>query len=151
MPLKLPAWCAPYIGAPYAKGGRTLEGADCIGFFLLLQRERHGRELPEYDGPLFEQGRTRKDTQAHIATMAQSAEAFASLFEPIEAGSEAEGDAVLLRMRGAPMHIAYVVRRGVMLHLADEASSCAEDYTQRIWEKRVVGFYRATLRQAEAS
>jgi cell wall-associated NlpC family hydrolase len=48
----------------------------------------------------------------------------------------------LLRMRGVPMHIGLVVRAGQMLHIADEANSCLEDYRTSVWARRVLGFYR---------
>ena len=42
-----------YVGIPWLLGGRTLQGCDCLGLALLVQREIFGRVIPDvwhYDG-----------------------------------------------------------------------------------------------------
>lgn len=136
MALNLPAWCESWIGLPYLKDGRQRSGLDCWGYFALLQRERHGFDIAEYDGPSWS-----KD--ADVNAIAEAARAFAQRFAEVEPGEESEGDGVLFNMMGAPMHIGYVVRKGLMLHIEEACDSCAERYTDRAWAKRIAGFYRA--------
>ncbi len=136
MPLGIPDWVEPYIGLPYVKGGRNLKGVDCIGLFLLVEREHFGVEIEGYDGPDWS---GRRD----VAAVAEAARAFAARFKEIDAGSERVGDAILLRMTGQPIHIGCVIAPGLMLHIEEECDSVVEDYTTRAWANRIVAFHRA--------
>lgn len=139
-----PAWAAPYIGARYKKGGRTLaEGLDCIGLFLLTEREAGGFDLPEYDGPPWEGSRS-------VRALGRAAEAFASRFIEISAGSEQAFDAVLLRSFRQPVHIGLVTSPGFMLHIEEGCDAVIESYRSVHWKNRIAGFYRPHLK-AEAA
>lgn len=131
----IPGWCAPYIGLPYLSGGRTRAGVDCWGLLNLVWAERFGLMLPSYDGPLWQKGASAKDVAA-------AASAFSANFKQIEPGQEREGDGLLLRMLGVPLHVALVVAPGWMLHVEDNNDSCLETYRSFQWEKRILGFYR---------
>jgi len=37
-----------YVGIPYKKGGRTAEGCDCFGLFLLYYKNELGIDFPDY-------------------------------------------------------------------------------------------------------
>lgn len=132
----IPDSLAPYIGLPYLKDGATRDGTNCWGLFSMLQREVCGVDLSDYDGPIFA---ARTDASA----IGEAARRFASRFREIPAGEEQFGDAILLRMLGEPMHIGFVVAPGVMLHIEESSDSVIERYDTRIWERRIIAFYRA--------
>jgi len=131
----LPAWCASYIGLPFMAGGRTRDGLDCWGLVALVWAEHFGKPLPDYDGPFWTKG-------ADYAAVGAAAQRFTDRFTPVEPGSERAGDGVLIRMRGAPIHVAVVVEPGKMLHIEAGTGACVEDYRGLAWRHRVVGFYR---------
>ncbi len=131
-----PAWCAPWVGTPYADGGRGRDGCDCIGLFLLIQREQFGRDLRIYDGPNW-------SGRADVKTLGDAARAFAQAFVIVPPGEEREGDAVLLRVMGEPVHIGCVVAPGLMLHTERECDAVIENYGNSYWSRRIVAFHRA--------
>lgn len=131
----IPAWCENFIGLPYAPGGRSREGLDCWGLFALVWSEAFGRPIPDYDGPAWGRGASHEE-------VARAAEAFARRFTKIEPGQEREGDGVMLRVRGVPMHIAMVVAPGLMLHIEQRCQSVIEPYTGLMWSRRVLSFHR---------
>lgn len=134
-----PAWVAHYIGAPYVHGARigdVVTGYNCWGLFAAVQREVFGRTLAEYEGPLALRGNT--------AAMGAAAEAMAAQFEQVPAGQEREGDAILMRIAGAPIHVGIVTAPGEMLHSERGCDACRESYRNGMWSHRIVGFYRMT-------
>jgi len=133
--MALPGWLAGYIGIPYQPGGRTRAGLDCWGLVTMVWAETFGHALPPYEGQPWGLG-------ASADEVAASARAFADRFTRIEPGQEALGDGILLMIAGAPIHIGLVVEPGKMLHIADGAASCIENYRNSVWSKRVAGFYR---------
>jgi cell wall-associated NlpC family hydrolase len=131
-----PDWVSEFIGVPYLKDGRTLDGADCIGLVTLAFRTC-GRELPPYNGA----GWTGlgKDREA----LGQDAMSFASNFTEIAAGKELPYDGVLLRMAGYPIHVGLVVCDGLMLHTERGCDSALESYRDHLrWANRIEGFFR---------
>lgn len=131
-------WAAAYVGLPYRLGGRTPNGIDCWGLVLLVWREVFGIEGPGMDGVTWRPGEPRDAVRSVADTMAATAAGFA----PVPAGQEQAGDAILIRMRGHPLHCAVVVEPGLMLHAVEGADSAVERYRSIMWEKRVLGFYR---------
>ena len=140
----LPAWVGPYIGARYredARSGSIETGFNCWGLFAHVRREVFGSSIDDYEGPLW----TGKQS---AAAMGEAAAAFAQRFTEIEPGQEREGDAILLRMRGLPIHIGIVAAPGVMLHVEEGCDAVTERYRVGVWERRVIGFYRDEARAA---
>ena len=131
----VPGWVADYIGLPYVPRGRTREGVDCWGLLELVWREQFRRELPTYDG-------THWDGAATIRDVARGAAAYSAQFKQVARGTERLGDGVLLRLRGAPIHVGLVVASGTMLHVEEATASCIESYNSFQWNKRILGFYR---------
>lgn len=131
----LPSWVSRYIGIPYLTHGRDYHGCDCWGLLALVWKEQFGVTLPEYLGAGWYHGQ-------RAATVGTDALAHASRFTPVTPGLERTGDGVLIRMRGAPIHVGLVITPGVMLHCHEEADACVESYRTALWERRVMGFYR---------
>lgn len=135
MDVALPSWVARYVGIPYATHGRDYHGCDCWGLVALVWREEFGVVLPEYLGADWYRGQRPE-------TVGADAVAFASRFAPVAPGVERTGDGVLIKMRGAPLHVGIVITPGVMLHSHEDADSCVESYRAPMWERRIAGFYR---------
>lgn len=135
IPPPLPAYVGKYIGVLYADEGAPPKSFNCWQLFAHVQRAERGVELPDYGGPVW-------GGRKGLAAMVAAAEAFAQRFTPIQAGQEREGDAVLLRLEGAPIHIGLVVAQGWMLHVYKGIDGCVEDYGAPHWINRIAGFYR---------
>lgn len=139
----MPAYVGNYIGAPYADQGSPPKSFNCWQLFAHVQRCERGVMLPDYDGPVWV-GR------AGLVAMKEAAESFARLFTEIATGAEwlagkrveREGDAVLLRQQGAPIHIGLIVAPGWMLHVNKDIDGCVESLDEPHWRNRIVGFYR---------
>lgn len=133
--MAVPFWIGHYIGIPFAEHGRAAEdGLDCWGLYRLVMAEQFSVALPSFHG-----------SYAH----AQDAVGAALLIEkeskrwlPVDAGQENAGDAVILRLRGNPMHVGMVAGDGLMLHTEEGTDSTLESYTGPRWKNRVVAFYR---------
>jgi len=131
----IPGWVEGYVGLPYAAGGRDRSGADCWGLCLMVWREVFGLDVPEYGGVRWDPA-----SSAEVgALIGREAEAG---WDPVEPGSERPGDAILMRMRGHPIHVGVVVADGLMLHCHDRADAAVEDFRSLQWSRRVLGFYR---------
>lgn len=130
-----PAWCAPYIGAPYSDDGKAAGSFNCWTLFAHVQRSVFGTDIADYDGPVWSGPQGRH-------AVAAAAEAFARRFAQVLPGDEREGDAVLMRLMGHPIHIGVVAGKGWMLHTTHGVDACLERYDGPLWTRRVVGFYR---------
>ena len=134
----IPAWVEQYVGIPYVAEGADIArdgGLDCWGLIKLIWRERYGIELPIYDGPHWKPGADR----VAIAIAIQEAVA---RYQIVLTGEEREGDGIILRMLGNPLHVGLVVTPGWMIHSNESAASCVEDYRRMAWSRRVIGFRR---------
>ena len=131
----VPDWVEEYVGLPYAVGGRDRSGVDCFGLCLLVWRERFGLDVPLYGGVTWE-----------VANSAAVGDLIAGEvragWDPVAPGDERPGDAVLMRMRGHPIHVGVVVAEGLMLHCHDRADAAVEDFRTLQWSRRILGFHR---------
>lgn len=123
----------PYIGLPWADGGRGPQAYDCYGLIRLVYRQEYGIELPSL-------------TEAYASAL-ERREVAALLGEdrPLWAetvGEPAEGDVVVLRVNGEPAHLGLVVEPGQMLHVRRKAAACLERYDGLRWRNCVEGFLR---------
>ena len=122
-------WTDVWIGLPYAELGRGPREFDCLGLFLALQGDRHGRTL--FD-PRCTMG---------LAARRDIVESQRSGWRPVEIASE--GDALVFRVRGHLLHIGYAVNKRLMLHTSQETGeSVLEDFLSIAWGGRLEGIYR---------
>lgn len=116
------------MGVPYLKGGRSLDGCDCLGLYVLLNRHRLSREVHDPQCTIF---------SAIRRSIARQSEAlYREVSEP------REGDAILLRHRGFPIHVGYCIDENHMLHSVPDRGSLVEPWTGIKWKSRVIGVYR---------
>jgi len=123
-----------YIGIPFRSCGRDRFGLDCWGLLCLIYREKLGISLSSYideydDAHLYD--KVSKAVTAHIPE-----------WTPVIKGHEKPFDAIILKLRGLPIHIGMVVKPGQMIHVLDKLNTCLERYNAPLWSKRIRGIYR---------
>ena len=136
--MNVAAWCSAYIGLPFKTHGRTRDGLDCWGLARLIYAEQFGIDLPSlvevYDDTL-----VGNAVQIGTEIRARAGTAWVE----VAAGSEREGDIVVVIVRGEPMHIGVVVGSQKMVHIEDGLIGCViADYTGVHFRKKIWGFYR---------
>jgi cell wall-associated NlpC family hydrolase len=161
-----PAWTAAYVGLPWKEMGRTRAGLDCWGLFRLVMAEQFGVALPAYDaigwGASHRAG-PRMDRRAALHALGRIVGRHVGLdgggpfqkgggglsptvWHAIGAGYEREGDGVLLRVQGQPIHVGVVAGGGFMLHIEAGIEACLERYGSPVWVNRRIGFFRHASR-----
>ena len=132
--MPIPYWAGHYIGLPFCEYGRTIAGTDCWGLVRLVLQEQFAAVLPSYAADY----RISGGAEEIGRLIGQEAVKWIA----VSAGEERLGDVVVLRLRGAPMHVGLVLGDGRMLHIEKHINSAIEDYHGRRWCGRVCGFYR---------
>lgn len=132
--MPIPYWAGYYIGLTFREHGRTNAGTDCWGLVRLVLQEQFAAVLPSYAADY----QSSTDAEELGRLIGQEAEKWIA----VPAGEERLGDVVLLRMRGAPMHVGLVLGDGRMLHIEKHINSAIEEYRGKRWCERVTGFYR---------
>ena len=122
-----------YSGVPFLEHGRDTDGWDCWGIYRHIFNDFCGVLLPEfsdcYEGILSSRNAIASEIKAQRMTWKE-------VFDP------KESDGVLLRLRGIPMHIGYVLPNNQFIHCLDGEGTVVENYTHVLWRNRVLGFYR---------
>lgn len=134
-----PRWCARFVGLPYERGARGPGLWDCWGLLMLVLKQQFGHDIPAYEGIVWH---SRHDPDGRKATAAVMESETARLWRPVEDLCEQAGDAIVLRILGAPLHVGVVAAPGWMLHASEDADSALERYDGIYWHNRVTGFYR---------
>jgi cell wall-associated NlpC family hydrolase len=132
--MPVPIWAGRYIGLPFREHGRDRAGLDCWGLVRLVMAEQYGLHLPSFA--------TRYRRTADSAEIGRLVTAELPKWDDVKAGAEEEGDVVVLRLRGAPMHVGLVLGDGQMLHAEAGIDSAIERYCGPRWAERIYGFFR---------
>lgn len=129
-----PAWCAKYVGIPFAEKGRGPAGYDCWGLVrAVLAAEFAISSLPDYVGSYT---RTGDKLSVAAAVTAGLADGWKRV-EKAEAGT-----LVILRLAGRPWHCAVAVNEHWMLHALVGTNVCLERMDSMVWNDRIEGLYR---------
>lgn len=113
-----------------------MAGMDCWGLFMAVYREQLKIELPSYEWVYQNTVNDAKDISATVV------EQSSVLWRQVEKKDAKPFDGVIMRMRGLPMHIGVVTRKGHMLHCVDGVGVSHELYDSARWRDRVVGIVR---------
>lgn len=132
-----PEWVGEYIGLPFKPLGRDRAGLDCWGLVRLVYRERYGIDLPAYVGGY--DGISRADAADIAALIADGSRRG---WREVPAAEAWEGDAVLLRCWGQPLHIGVLVCLGVMLHVIEGRDASLARLDGPEWRRRLIGYFR---------
>jgi hypothetical protein len=130
------------IGVPFIDHGRTMEGADCLGWARLVYALRAPQiEWPDehaYDG-------TDSEDAATIARLMDMARESGDWIK-IEKGEERELDIIEIRVHGYPDHIGVVLAPGVAGHtMAAPTGSSLLFYRGAEYKHIIIGFRRHRL------
>lgn len=128
-------WWNQYIGRAFDEKGRGPDAFDCWGLLKWTYAHDHPRRitLPGYE-ELYESTNDR-DTLGRVIFEERKAR-WCEVEKPVE------WDAILLRMRGVPMHVGIVTRPGYMLHCAHGIGTVHEQYDSIRWRSKIMGFFR---------
>jgi cell wall-associated NlpC family hydrolase len=121
-------WTDDWIGIPYRELGRGPEAYDCLGLFLALQRQRHGRNLHD---PLCSMSE---------AVRRQVAQENSDMWRKVDTARE--GDAVLIYVTGRALHVGYALDDRSMLHVETDVGAVIEEFTGLGFAARLEGVYR---------
>ncbi|ETX26846.1 NlpC/P60 family protein [Roseivivax isoporae] len=122
-------WSDAWIGLPYATRGRGPDVYDCLGLYLALNAARLGRVLPD----------PGCDQRAAVRNRVVAVERIR--YRPVETAEE--GDAILFRAAGRPLHVAYAIDDRDMLHIGqDTGVSVLERWRASRWLCRLEGIFR---------
>ncbi|MBI1215693.1 MAG: phage tail protein [Alphaproteobacteria bacterium] len=132
--MPVPIWAGHYIGLPFKSQGRDRAGVDCWGLVRLALAEQFGLALPS-----FAREYQRTLDAARIPALIERE---TPLWRAVSSGEEKQGDVIVLRVRGRPMHVGLVLGDGQMLHVELGIDSAIERYDGPQWRERIFGFYR---------
>ena len=132
--MPVPIWAGRYIGLPFMDHGRDRSGLDCWGLVRLALSEQFGIALPS-----FAKEYSRATAVKNISRLVERE---TRKWRRVEAGREQLGDVIVLRLRGAPVHVGLVLGDGQMLHVESGIDSAIERYRGPRWADRISGFYR---------
>lgn len=130
------SWQSKYNRIPFAEKGRTEHGADCWGLACLVYKNELGIELPDY----LDVYETTNDREALSEIIASES---AEHWDHPKRGEEQPFDIIILDMRGVPMHVGIIIRKGFMIHCARGIGTTIESYDTLRWKHKVRGFARA--------
>jgi len=109
-----------YLGIPYVPGGQGRDGADCWGFFRLVQREVYGVDVPPV-------GIHPDDLRGLLAAFGAPDHPARAAWMQIDPDEAASGDGLLFARRaGHPDHVGIALGDGRVLHCARGIGSVAE-------------------------
>lgn len=130
---QIPAWVRPYIGIPYLPRGRSRTAIDCWGLFALVQWEQYKIEVPSFADEVAYT--CRADARTVIDFIKNHRRDLG--WHPIPIRNAREGDGMLFKVLGGPMHIGTIVARSTALHVEEGVSSVVENYEGTLWRGRV--------------
>lgn len=152
MPQPFPNWTAPYMGRRFSPKGRGPELWDCWGHYRDLAAARLGLDLPAFTEGY---GGTKQADRDDIARLIAHGE---SDWQPIWIRDQLapnepmlrelaqsrwqEGDCLKFRIFGRPMHVAYLIKPHMALHIYEGANSAGLYYDQPEWASLLLGLYR---------
>lgn len=130
------SWWNEYVGVPFLERGRNLDGVDCWGLVQLILQEQFAIKVPDLLDEYYTTGDAEHNQQI---VLNQEAEWRADWQQVSEAK---EGDIVVLRVNGLPVHVGLVIQPGMFIHCWRKANTTIESYRSAHWTNRVDSFWR---------
>lgn len=117
-----------YLKIPYKPKGRTKQGADCYGLFLIIQKEVYGRDLSDltYTNIYSRENAVKEQLKKYK-------------FERIE--QPKDGCAVIMYNEGIPSHCGVYIGNSQVIHCRMDIGTVIEN----INELEIEGFYESII------
>lgn len=117
-----------YLKIPYKPKGRTKQGADCYGLFLIIQKEVYGRDLSDltYTNIYSRENAVKEQLKKYK-------------FERIE--QPKDGCAVIMYNEGIPSHCGVYIGNNQVIHCRMDIGTVIEN----INELEIEGFYESII------
>lgn len=125
-------WSRRYLGIPYVVHGASVDGVDCWGLVRLVYKEEKGILLPDLSSRYEDHG--DKEAISNLFLEHRPNWKKVDVPKPL--------DCVMFNIYGRPVHIGVVVEEGLFLHAPEYSTTRIEFYTDRMWTRRIEGFYR---------
>lgn len=123
---------ADFVGVPFADHGRA-GGFDCWGLARLALLSCRGIHLPDY-------GNGYADMADHDGISNAIRDGLAQGWERVT--DPRAFDLVIFNIAGQPRHVGLMVGPTKFLHAPEGSTSRIEHTDDRMWHKRIEGFYR---------
>lgn len=141
--MSLPAWVTQYIGLPFQELGRGPDAFDCWGLVRWILLREADIEAPDYS-------EAYQDVGDRVAVPRAIKRGLERDFVSVERPELF--DLIIIRTGGrsipvAAMHVGLVLDRSSFIHVPEGAQlSTLDRYTERMWERRIEGFWRHVSR-----
>ena len=136
----IPKWVAQYVGISFDIGGRSKEvGLDCWGLVCVVYKEQFQIELPQFEGVYNESESDREQQNRLQQYVLQERMAIQQrgVFYEVPKENAREGDLIIIRTLGQPLHIGIVVVAGLMLNAREGCDTIVESYRHPVWSSRI--------------
>jgi hypothetical protein len=126
-----------YLGIPWVKGGRTMQGCDCYGLCMLISKEQFGIELPEINYSSTE--------ESYVDGMVTDN---SNLFEKLDKpeSSIINEQVCLVTISILPPfihHIGILLHDGLrFFHVRDNHRATITKLNDQLWSSMIKGYYR---------
>lgn len=124
-------WHAPYVGIPFADGGRSRTACDCWGLVKLVYADVLGIELPGY-GEISARDLARVNARIREDSAAAPWVPVVGLPRPFD----------VLVMRGKPLHVGVMVDPRRVLHVEAATAAVVVPLTHPQVAMRRMGLHR---------
>lgn len=129
-----------YIGLPYKLYGRDIVrdgGLDCYGLVFHILKNELGVDVKAYESIYYAPTNERLTASGIMDVANNSGD-----WRLIPRAEMREGDVIVFRMKGLPIHLGYAINKHSFIHVYQGINSVVEHLTSIKWEKRIYAVYR---------
>lgn len=116
-----------YLGIPFKFGGRDRKSLDCYGLIMLLYKELHGLEVPDFISPTY------------LNEIENIINLNLHRWEPCELE---EGCVILFNVMGYGSHVGYYLGNDRMIHTWEGTGGVLIERISFSWKRRIIGCYK---------
>jgi len=122
-----------YLDIPFKDKGRDFDGCDCWGLIRLIYNHEYNIQIPSFNEDY------SSTIEREILAKISDREKHNWILVKYRFK---EGDVLLLRVLGLPIHVGLIIEPYNMIHIMKGINSCVERFNSTIWRKRILGIYR---------
>jgi len=116
-----------YVGVKYWFKGRSRGGLDCAGVAILSIREY---TIPDYEYLEYSANPNPTHIKRELLKIADKVDSMQS------------GDIFLIRLHGAPQHVAIYTNNNTIIHAYEDIGKVVEEKYTKYWQNKLDSIYR---------